>query len=643
MSRFIKLNLLRSATILGLAALLAGCATSATGVKKSRINSVTAPQKLTKDVPAGTVMAVIRYPAYIEGAAEEKFLTLYANRTLGSRSYSDDAGLEETAAIADIVLQKSNYFALSIFKELAERMPEHSVLLSPHAIKLDERGKLTSEPMTQAETLPNIVSIDFTAYSFPDAKRMLEGEPVSFGDIITPLVTVRTDHRASAPTQGVLLTSRPTLRGAVANGRQTVAQNLFEFESGKFETNELELDFITMLNKTTPIRVVSQKLSKTTSDNTISTLPLEQIRLDGTKIANSINFDIEKEDPLEGGFSASLANQVVGMINKVDIKKATMINYATAISKFDASLGPLTLIGSTDPDYLARERYAARLLETEQNYLSVQSLRLYDGVYNGELGVQFRETLNAEYEVLQKRRDLTRKQNIATGATILKTIAVAAASSATRSTRPLSPEQARAKQTLIRGLLSSGTNPSSYARRKRLLGNNYFTAILPVIDEQISVQADLIDSSETITAIRYEDLREQLQTLYQNNYRALDTIATRCGYIHDGTLRRGIWMGICENGLANGAGMGVVRRNYLDVEYYGYAQNGKPQGAGYLIVHGREGSHTLEGTFDEGLANGVMRVSEAGKKNVIRTYRKGRDVGKAAKGHNVISPFDGPT
>ena len=98
-----------------------------------------------------------------------------------------------------------------------------------------------------------------------------------------------------------------------------------------------------------------------------------------------------------------------------------MINYATAISQFDARLGPLTLIGSTDPDYVARERYAARLLEAEQNYLSVQSLRLYDGVYNGELGVQVRATLNAEYEVLQKRRDLTRKQNIATGATILKT------------------------------------------------------------------------------------------------------------------------------------------------------------------------------------------------------------------------------
>ena len=117
---------------------------------------------------------------------------------------------------------------------------------------------------------------------------------------------MRTDHRASAPTQGVLLTSRPTLRGAVANGRQTVAQNLLEFESGKFETSELELDFITMLNNTIPIRVVSQKLSKTTSDNTISRLPLEQIRLDGTKIANLNHADIETEDPLEGEFSTCL-------------------------------------------------------------------------------------------------------------------------------------------------------------------------------------------------------------------------------------------------------------------------------------------------------------------------------------------------
>ena len=153
MSGFTTLSSLHRIAMLALAALIVGCASTATGVKNTRINTTTAPQDLTAQIPPGTVMAVLRYPAYIEEAAEEKFHNLYASRTLGSRLYSDDAGLEETAAIADIMLLKSNYFALSIFKELAKRMPEHSVLLSPHAIKLDENGYLTSEPMTQAEAL----------------------------------------------------------------------------------------------------------------------------------------------------------------------------------------------------------------------------------------------------------------------------------------------------------------------------------------------------------------------------------------------------------------------------------------------------------------------------------------------------------
>ena len=158
------------------------------------------------------------------------------------------------------------------------------------------------------------------------------------------------------------------------------------------------------------------------------------------------------------------------------------------------------------------------------------------------------------------------------------------------------------------------------------------------------MQVNLIDSNETITAIRHEDLREQLQTRYKDTPRSLDTFATRCGYMHDGKYAEGTWRGTCENGLANGVGMGVLR--YLSgsaVEYYGYAQNGKPQGSGYLIVHdSRKGSHTLEGVFDEGRANGVMRVSRAGEDDAIRIYSKGLDVGKAAKGQDVISPFDGP-
>jgi len=470
----------------------------------------------------------------------------------------------------------------------------------------------------------------------------MEGEPLSFGDIVTPLVTVRTDHRASAATQGVLLTSRPILRGAVANGRQTMADSLVNIERGKLDGNVPELDFITYLNNTVPVRVVSQNLTGRPAQNTLLTLPIEKIKLDGDAINNFSNPNAELTDPLEKKYSASLANQVVGMINQMDIKKASMVGNAGAISQFDASLAALTLVESTDADYLSRARYAERFLEAEQKYLSVQSLRLFDGVYNGELGAQVRDMLKAEYDILEKRRALARKQNISTGLAVLAVVAAGAAiaSESGGDGRTTIGEQL-AINALIQGAVFSGTQAFSYQRRGQLIGNNYFSSIIPALDEQISVQVDLIDSNETITAIRFEDLRAKLQTLYDEKQRSLDTIATRCGYTNSGTTKSGTWMGVCENGLANGAGVGVLRNvDGSAVEYYGYAQNGQPQGAGYMIIHGLTGSYALEGQFQNGLADGVMRVSKAGKADVNRLYRAGQDVGGAPRGQGVISPFD---
>ena len=678
MRRYIKPRLLQNLALLGLAIVVTGCASTATVNKQSRLNKTSSPQELSVDVPRGTVMAVIRYPAFIDAAAEDKFYNLYANRTIGATSSSDDAGFEEVSAIADIMIIKSNYFALSLFKELTKRVPEHSVLLSPHAITLDENGKLTSEPMTQAENLPNVVMVDFAAYTFPDAKRILEGELASFGDIITPLVTVRTDHRGSATTQGVLLTSRPTLRGAVANGRQTMRQSLVNIEEGKLDGNIPELDFITYLNNTFPTRVFYQKLSTRPDQNTISTLPIERIKLDGEIINSFSDANVTLTDPLEKKFSAGLANQIVGIINRMDIKKASMAGYAGAISQFDQSLAALTLIGSNDDDYQSRLRFAERFLEAEQTYLSVQSLRLFDGVYNGELGSQVRDTLKAEYNILEIRRDLARKQNLTAGLAALSTIGAAAViasggrprgcgQSGTQNERIRCRQRQSSSQgpqgiagriksnALINGALIAGSQAFSYKRQGRLIGSNYFASIIPALDEQISVQLDLIESNETITAIRFEDFRDKLKTLYDEKKRGLKTAATRCEYTHSealppgdktsgtwglGKTVSGVWVGVCENGLANGAGVGVLRNGSgSGVEYYGYAENGKPQGAGYMIIHELNGSYTLEGQFENGLAEGVMRVSKAGKDDVNRLYRLGQDTGAAPRGKGAVSPF----
>ena len=101
-------------------------------------------------------------------------------------------------------------------------------------------------------------------------------------------------------------------------------------------------------------------------------------------------------------------------------------------------------------------------------------------------------------------------------------------------------------------------------------------------------------------------------------------------------------MGVCDGGLANGPGVGVLRNaDGSAVEYYGYAQNGQPQGAGYMIVHELDNSYALEGQFQNGLADGVMRVSKSGKSDTNRLYSAGQDVGSAPSGQGVVSPFDG--
>ncbi|MEL6259054.1 MAG: hypothetical protein AAFQ67_08360, partial [Pseudomonadota bacterium] len=103
----------------------------------------------------------------------------------------------------------------------------------------------------------------------------------------------------------------------------------------------------------------------------------------------------------------------------------------------------------------------------------------------------------------------------------------------------------------------------------------------------------------------------------------------------------GVWRGECENGRASGVGVGVAQLSGGPaVEYFGEALDGRPDGAGYLIEHANRGSSAFEGSFVDGLRDGVLRVSRAGRRNELRLYRDGRDAGPAPSGAIVASPFD---
>jgi hypothetical protein len=639
-------RLLLSTALLTCAATIGtGCATGAKGISQSALTeSSVAPQALRAKPSPGTVLAVVRYPAHVDSAAQDAFYKAFSQNAIGGTASGVNAGSPDVKGLADNVILKSNYFALSLYKELAVRLPEHSVLLSPHEIKLGADGSLTSAPMTEAESLPNIVSVDFAAYTFPDPKKMMSKEPLTFGDIVTPLVSVRPDPRASAATQGVLMASAPLVGKAARNGQTAARSELAFLQNGNLQQSIPELDFVSYLTGDANVNVASHSLGKGMIENSVQSYPIEKIRLDRKAISSLDDAAMAKNDPLKKKFSAGFANQIMKMINQTDMEKASMVGRAGAIAQFDESLGALTMIGSTDPDYLARKRYAERLLEAEQKYLSVQSLRLFDGVHNGEMGAQVRDMLHAEYNILQKRRKLAKQKNTALAFAVLSAVAGGAAIvNESKSNNRTSYGETIAIDTLIQGAIFAGQKAYSYGRQSVNIGNNYLSSVIPALNEQVSVQLDLIDSNETITAIRYEDLKEKLQTLYQDKQRSLDTVATRCGYRHNGSSLNGTWLGVCENGVANGTGVGIIQTaDGGTLEYYGYAQDGRPQGTGYMIIHSAAGSYSMEGQFSAGNAEGPMKVERPGKASSMRMYRAGNDVGAAKGNFNLNTPFRKP-
>ena len=68
------------------------------------------------------------------------------------------------------------------------------------------------------------------------------------------------------------------------------------------------------------------------------------------------------------------------------------------------------------------------------------------------------------------------------------------------------------------------------------------------------------------------------------------------------------------------------------VEYLGTAANGLPSGTGGLITRfaGETGAVYVEGAFERGLPDGVVRVEEPGSRARIREFRAGNDVGSGA-------------
>ena len=149
--------------------------------------------------------------------------------------------------------------------------------------------------------------------------------------------------------------------------------------------------------------------------------------------------------------------------------------------------------------YAARAAYAERLLDAQRKYLSVQSLRIFDGIHNGELGAQVRDMIAAEHKVLEERRKLARQQNISTllaVASIAGGVATGAGGSNCRDSRTQAEydrcvrnqrTRSAASSAMVQAGIFAATEAYSKAQLSQQVGTNYLNSIVPALEQQTTV------------------------------------------------------------------------------------------------------------------------------------------------------------
>lgn len=619
--------------LIALLPLLSACAGTARGQKSSVLKYDENLAIVDTSLSRADAMVVIRYPAILDEDAVRAYYRSFEQQAIGGVFHPDSHTRRDSENIAQSIISKSNYYAMSLYRELQNELPEDSVLLSPHLVILDDEGRLSSAPLLSTEEIPSVVTIDFNVYSHPDPGKIMDSEPLTFGDIVTPLFVVHADRWLSPSTHGLLLTSVPLL-SASWNGAESQASEQFRIHHGDSGfAYKRPLDFITFLERgpesipDIPLKSVGQTRRHVIA---VEQYPIEKIRMEGEVVA-ALPTD-HSVDPFAEDFVKGAATRIEAALNRVDHDRATFLARQQSLARFDPDLANAFLAQSREENVRVRLQMAETLMEAERKFLAAQSKSLYEGTYEGTYGDQTRQMISAEFRLLEERRQLARTQNLNTALAVVAMVGAAYASSGGGNGSNFLYSETMSNILALSSIWAMNSAMAAHAE-SRMIGENFLLQIAPAIDRQVAIQFEWLKSSKEITARDFSEFHDKTLALYQSSIRSIPhAFDSRCQFLHPIADEPGQWYGGCFGGLAADSGYGLIMQESGEtIEYVGAAESGHASGTGAMIYRSpREiGAIYYEGTFREGLPDGVVLVEEPGRKPQVRKFRAGVDRGRA--------------
>lgn len=626
-------GILALATMVFVMLVTSGCAGTAKGKDTSVFSSLERGQVSSQESSEASAMVIIRYPAMIHANAENLYVSSFAINAIGGEVPYAVHGSRQTSRVAQSVIEKSSYYAMSLYQELKSILPENSVLLSPHIIDWEKERGLYSRPILGTEQIPSVLTIDFNIYSFPDVNELMNSPPVTFGDLVTPLVVVKSSRWIQPSLGGLLVSSPPLMSSAWRQTRKEAENSLRARINDIPQEPGSSLGFVSFLRERDEATLnlpLKGSVDGAQQVAAIELYSLEKIQMNGEVIAALP--DDASVDPFVNGFVKGAGTRIIDILNSVDHEKATFFARQAALERFDPELAKVFFVQSDNESVRARLQLAEALIGAEREFLAAQSDSIYDGTYHGNYGSKMRKIIAAEYRMLEQRRQLARKQNITTAVAVVAlagSVYGAVASTAASATAV----------TVASGAALAG---SGWAMHKTLETkteskevNRYFLArMAPAFDRQMSVQMEWLESKEVITARGFAEFRNKTLSLYQSRVRSMQiNVDQQCRFSHPEFSRAGRWYGVCADGMASGRGYGLIVNDRGDtLEFIGDARKGLASGSGGMIIQrgGQVGATYYEGEFKNGIPDGVLRVEKAGEPPRLRKYRAGVDVGKGS-------------
>ena len=616
------------------AALISGCAGTARGAKSSVFQGTEDVEVIDYSLSRADALVVIRYPAIIHADAEEPYFHAFSINAIGGEVPPANRTKKVTQRIAQSVIAKSNYYVMSLYRELQRELPEDTVLLSPHIILWDRDQGLYSRPILASEQIPSVVTVDFNVYSFPDSSEVMDSPPVTFGDLVTPLFVVHSDRWLQPSTNGLLLSSNPLVRSAWGLSEAQAESEIDSKLEARMVDYQRPLDFISFLNQRSrdqrdlPLKSVGEARSDVIA---IENYPVEKIQMDGQLLVDlSSDYAL---DPFAESFVRGAAANVKQKLNEVDHDKATFFARQNALARFDPELAVAFLARSGGESVRARLQLAEALIEAERRFISAQSLSIYEGTYLGDFGDKMRQMIEGEYKLLENRRSAARKQNVTTAFAALALAGSIYAATASGAVGGIALQSFSGA--LMLGSLWAMSSTMETRAESAQMSEHFLALIAPALERQISVQMEWLESKERISALGFAEFRNKTLTLYQSRVRSLeDQFDDNCRFSYPGFPVQGRWYGSCSGGLAHERGYGVIRDPAGNsIEYLGSAKNGRASGTGAMIARNGNDAGALyfEGSFNDGLPDGVLRIEEPGRKPRVREFRAGKDVGNGAQ------------